>query len=314
MSTRSGLRRLVLLLLLLLVGCRSTQNGAALAPVDSPMVFRVGEMTVTEAEFRAYLERQLGPMIQQQLAQGIAPTEINAQATADAWQQTLFDRMIQDEMLLLIARQEGVGVDPGAVDEIVEDQATFAQTVGETADMPTDTSALRVQMAREQLMLEVVARHTHADMFRARHLLVATREQAEQIVADLAAGASFAALAREHSPNPRTAERAANPGWNARGIFPPEFDQAVFAAELNRPVIVESSVGYYVIEVLERQDDRPFENFAQLRGNPNIQNLYRDTFLPWYEQVRTAAEANGILEINPDFDPASVPLPFPDAP
>jgi peptidyl-prolyl cis-trans isomerase C len=140
--------------------------------------------------------------------------------------------------------------------------------------------------------------------------LVADEATADQIIADLNNGASFAELAREFSTDPGSQNNSGELGWTPRGNFVPEFEEAAFSADLNTPIKVSSQFGWHVIEVQDRELNRPFDDIEQLQGSQNGRQFVEDTFSPWYEELRGTAEANGDLEISPNFDPNSVPLPF----
>lgn len=295
-----------LLLLLTLAGCASTRNGQQVAPADSPVIVRFGGQTYTIADFEQRLQRDIGPGVADLVAQGQTREEIERLANEANVRVTIFDRMIQDLLLLDYARRNGIGADPAAVDAAV--LPMFSPDVdGSLAPM----TAQREQAAREQLVFEVIARNTRADMVKARHILVADESAAKQVLADLAAGADFAALARERSQDTGSAAKGGDLGWSPRGQFVPEFEEVAFSAPLNTPTSVQSQFGWHVIEVLAREENRAFDSFEQLRASSNAQALYEQTFVPWYEELRRQAENSGLLEIAPGFDPNSVPLPFP---
>ncbi len=294
-----------LLLLLTLAGCASTRNGQQVAPADSPVIVRFGGQTYTIADFEQRLQRDIGPGVADLVAQGQTREEIEQLANEANVRVTIFDRMIQDLLLLDYARRNGIGADPAAVDAAV--LPMFSPGVdGSLAPM----TARREQAAREQLVFEVIARNTRADMVKARHILVADESAAKQVLADLAAGADFAALARERSQDTGSAAKGGDLGWSTRGQFVPEFEEVAFSAPLNTPTSVQSQFGWHVIEVLAREN-RAFDSFEQLRASSSAQALYEQTFVPWYEELRRQAENSGLLEIAPGFDPNSVPLPFP---
>jgi peptidyl-prolyl cis-trans isomerase C len=66
----------------------------------------------------------------------------------------------------------------------------------------------------------------------ARHLLVATEEKCNEIKDQIAAGASFADMAKEHSSCP-SGRSGGDLGSFSKGQMVPEFDQVVFEQELN---------------------------------------------------------------------------------
>lgn len=298
----------VALLALALSACQSTINGQALvAPPTGPVAFRVGGATVTVADVQRRLERDIGPAVADLIGQGQTREQIEQLANENNIRSAIFDRMVQDELLMLYARRNGVGVSPAAVDE-----AALAQAPGDPGAAFVDLTEERVAAARNQLAFEVIARNTRAAMFNARHILVADQATADRLLGELRAGADFAALARQHSQDQASAAAGGELGWQPRGNFVPEFDEAGFSLPLNTPTAVASQFGVHIIEVLGREEARAFESFEQLQQSQSAQQFYEESFLPWYNQLLADAQASGELELAPGFDPNSVPLPFPE--
>ena len=104
---------LLLLLLLLLAGCASTAGGQAAAPppVESPTIFSVGATTVTLADYTSRLEADIGPALADLLAQGQSREQVEQLANDSGVRDAVFDRMLQDALLLDYARRNGIGVD-----------------------------------------------------------------------------------------------------------------------------------------------------------------------------------------------------------
>jgi peptidyl-prolyl cis-trans isomerase D len=105
---------------------------------------------------------------------------------------------------------------------------------------------------------------------RARHILIKwldeadkgrAREQANNIIKELKAGADFASKAREVSADPGSAQNGGDLGWfsNNGGMVKP-FEDAVFGASkpglLNAPV--ESEFGYHIIDVTNVKDNTAY--------------------------------------------------------
>jgi peptidyl-prolyl cis-trans isomerase C len=304
------------LLLPLLAACASTTGGRALmGEADTtPVIFRLGVEQFTVMDFERRLEAEVGAGVADLLAQGQTREQVEQLAIEADVRPIAFERMVQDALLLDYARRNGIGVDPAAVDAAVPAPSPPDPLLPvDPAAAPTPTTAeQRALVARDQLVFEVIARNTRADMIRARHVLVADEVSADEVLAALAAGADFATLARERSTDNSSAQEGGELGWSPRGDYVPEFEEAAFSAELNSPLKVQSQFGWHVLEVLERQEQRPFDSFERLRESANAQVFYEQSFLPWYETLRAEAEQSGELELAPGFDPNSVPLPFPE--
>ena len=107
---------------------------------------------------------------------------------------------------------------------------------------------------------------------RSGHILLAANPEgdedvlvkANEVIARLAAGEEFAALAEELSEDPGSASLGGDLGWNERGVFVPEFEEALFALEEpgqhTQPVLTQ--YGYHIIrlEGVRGGDMAPFKD------------------------------------------------------
>lgn len=88
----------------------------------------------------------------------------------------------------------------------------------------------------------------------ARHILVDTEEQCDDLKNQIVGGADFADVAREHSQCP-SGQRGGELGTFGRGQMVKEFEDVVFSADVG---VVEGPVqtqfGYHLIEVTQRSD------------------------------------------------------------
>ena len=88
----------------------------------------------------------------------------------------------------------------------------------------------------------------------ARHILVDTEQQCLDLKQQIADGADFAAVAKEHSNCP-SGRGGGDLGSFSKGQMVPEFDQVVFNEALNTvhgPV--KTQFGYHLLEITERTD------------------------------------------------------------
>ena len=86
----------------------------------------------------------------------------------------------------------------------------------------------------------------------ARHILVNTEEECEQLKERIAAGEDFADVARAHSTCPSKAQ-GGDLGQFGPGMMVKEFDEVVFSADLNTlQGPVKTQFGYHLLEVTSR--------------------------------------------------------------
>lgn len=89
---------------------------------------------------------------------------------------------------------------------------------------------------------------------RARHILVDTEEQCEQLKSQIEAGEDFGDVAKQHSSCP-SGHQGGDLGEFGPGQMVKEFDEVVFSGAINEvhgPV--KTQFGYHLLEVTHRTD------------------------------------------------------------
>ena len=82
------------------------------------------------------------------------------------------------------------------------------------------------------------------------------RDFAESLLDSLKKGADFATLAKKYSDDPGSAAQGGDLGFVKRGVFYPEFEAVAFSLAPNQiSGIVESPVGFHIIQLLERRGE-----------------------------------------------------------
>jgi peptidyl-prolyl cis-trans isomerase C len=105
-----------------------------------------------------------------------------------------------------------------------------------------------------------------ATQYKARHILVNTEEEAIALIAQLAAGADFAALANEHSTD-GDGTSGGDLGWLAAESMVEPFGSAVRAMEVGTysSAPVQTQYGWHVIKV-EESRDQPAPDLEAVRA------------------------------------------------
>jgi peptidyl-prolyl cis-trans isomerase C len=88
----------------------------------------------------------------------------------------------------------------------------------------------------------------------ARHILVETSEQCEDLKGQIEAGADFADLAAQHSKCP-SGQQGGALGEFSPGQMVPEFDKVVFAGDIEKihgPI--QTQFGFHLIEITSRTE------------------------------------------------------------
>ncbi len=82
------------------------------------------------------------------------------------------------------------------------------------------------------------------------------RQFAKAILDSIKNGADFTEMAKKYSEDPGSAIQGGDLGFVKRGVFYPEFEAVAFTLEANQiSDIVESPVGYHIIQMLERRGE-----------------------------------------------------------
>lgn len=88
----------------------------------------------------------------------------------------------------------------------------------------------------------------------ARHILVETQEQCEDLKTQIEGGADFAEMAQQHSKCP-SGQKGGDLGTFSLGQMVKEFDEVVFSAEVGKVQgPVQTQFGFHLIEITKRTE------------------------------------------------------------
>ena len=166
----------------------------------------------------------------------------------------LLDRMVDHQALVRLARQRGLQDDPAVKKQI--EQAT--ERVLEAALLDLDGAPKVTDDVIKARYAQVYANHPATEQVHARHILVRTEAEANQIIADLKNGAEFAALARQDSKDPDS-QNGGDLGFISRDQVSPAFADAAFALQPGQVADhpVHNEFGWHVVQVEERRTLAP---------------------------------------------------------
>ncbi len=120
--------------------------------------------------------------------------------------------------------------------------------------------ALQADLVRARMAAKVTANiGTTAEQVHAREILVKSPDTANALLAQLQAGADFATLALQYSRDLSSRAGGGDMGWFPRGVLTvPEVEQAAFSLQPGQTSgVIHSALGYHIIQVLERDPQRP---------------------------------------------------------
>ncbi len=112
-----------------------------------------------------------------------------------------------------------------------------------------------------------------AEEVHARHILVATKEEADAVKAELDAGKPFEVAAMEKTTDPSGKQNGGDLGFFSKGMMVPEFETTAFGLEIGQvSAPVQSQFGWHIIRLDEKRMTSPaaFEQVAPQLGQQMI--------------------------------------------
>ena len=263
------------LVLLTLLGLGTAQDTPA--SLD-PVVIQVGNTTETLSNFNQRFEIALRNVAAQQ---GVG-LDATTRAQFEGFKPVFLDQRATELALLGEAQARGVTVPDEDVDARVAearqnfdsdeafnealqsagfaDEAQLRQIILETDTIQAVVDALRQEVEVSDADVEAYYNENQAqfespEQVCARHILVATEEEAQSVSQELEGGADFATLAQERSTDPGSGAQGGDLGCFTQDRMVAPFAEAAFGATVDEVVgPVQTQFGYHLIKVYERRE------------------------------------------------------------
>lgn len=207
----------------------------------------------------------------------------------------LLDRVIDFKLLEVAAEDQKLGDDPEIQPALAQARANVLRDamLRKTIDARTTDEALQTQYEELKAGEGFSYEEVHA-----RHILLASEEDAKAVITDLEGGADFAELAKEKSTGP-SGPQGGDLGYFKQGQMVPEFGDAAFTMEIGSTSAepVKTQFGFHVIKVEDKRKVEPTfeETEPQIR-----QEVARTVVTELVAELREGAE---IERFNMDGSP-----------
>ena len=220
----------------------------------------IQQMGYTRMQFRQLLEQE---MLIGQLRAGVSGSGFVTDQQIERFAQ--LERQTRDFASITVA------ADSSAVQVSDEEARQYYEANTERFRSPEQVVLEYVELNKEAYFDEVEASDEElqqlyqqqignlAEQRRAAHILIEVdgtsdaeaKAQLEEIAAQLAAGGDFAALAKEHSDDPGSANEGGDLGYAGPGVYDPSFEEALYALQEGQvSVPVRSEFGWHLIKLL----------------------------------------------------------------
>lgn len=205
------------------------------------------------------------------------------------------DYLVETRLISQLAQQQHVTVGASditaAYDQLAKQpgvggQQQIEQVLRELYGM-TPTAFKR--LLGEQLLRERVEQQVFLHV-KARHILVSTEEQANQVANDLKGGKSFEDEAKQFSQDGKTRDQGGDLGLVGRGSgLPKPLEDEIFTLPVSDPpAIVKSDLGYHVVDTEERVGviDANFTDWLTAQKHERSIAVYVHTTLDWTQRQK----------------------------
>lgn len=167
--------------------------------------------------------------------------------------------MIGDQVVIMEAYKEGIDNEVEGDSNFAKQKESILLTVLYKREIADKAQVSESEMKQEY---DKGKEEVHA-----WHILVETKQEADNVYQSLKNGADFAQLATEKSIDPTVKDNAGDLGFFRWGKMVPEFQEAAFKlkeGEISRPV--KSTFGWHIIKVVEKRkvDQPPYEEAKTL--------------------------------------------------
>ena len=246
-------------------------------PTPIPLVATVNGAAISEEEFRA------------ELALYSAAQEDSPSQTESEIREIVLNDLINQTLLAQAASKAGYNVDDktlqiriaNLIEQVGDEQALQNWIESQGYRLENFEIALRRSIEAAWMRDQILAAVPEtAEQVHARQILVYDQGEANQVLRELRSGKDFATLLAIYDPH-----SMGDLGWFPRGyLIDPKLDEAAFSLQPEEfSDVIETRVGFHILQVIEREPDRLLE--------PDVRLIFQEKALQdWIETQRNLSE------------------------
>lgn len=244
-------------------------------------------------------------------AQGLIQAGKRLEIDSAEFNQVL-DQLIDVKLMAMEAESRGLDEDPSSRHrlEAAREHILGNILVDAVVEERVDEAAIRKMYDAQIAIWEL------GDEAQVRHIVAASKDEIDKVVADLNAGADFTVLASRTSIDEATRMEGGDLGYMTEGEAAPEFAKAIrttATGALSKPF--ETEMGWHVVKIDDRRKEQP-PTLEELR-EPILKHLTMMQIGEVLKELRTKSRVekqttpqNSTLEV----DPFTLDEPEPAAP
>jgi peptidyl-prolyl cis-trans isomerase C len=226
---------------------------AAAAAQDPQRLARIGDRQVTADEFRQLLRamREAGR------------TDTTLETLTPLGRERLLNALVEKDLYALAAREDGLDRREDVrfwIDQAVTEVLAKKYLEHKARQVDVSDAALRAFYDAHPDLLATPRR------VKVRHIVLASKAEADAALAEARAGREFAQLAQARSVDTATRTQGGDLGWLTRGVMVPAFEDLAFSlkrGEVGGPV--ETRLGFHVVK-LDEVDEPALPSFDAIKS------------------------------------------------
>lgn len=269
---------LTLCVALALTACSQGSGEEKTDAIEEGVVATVNDQAITQKEYDETLN-SYKMMVESQYGEGAWDTEISeGQTMGSYYESSLLDNMILEKLMVEAAGKEGITISDEDLKTQLDEFKAYFDTDEEYKTF-LEEKAMSEEYLTEALKKEFLINHYLAvkienlqptddelntlfsdlkmnEQVRARHILVATEDEAKTVIDRLNKGEKFEDLAKELSTDTGSGANGGDLDYFSYTDMVQPFSEAAFSLEIGQvSEPVQSEFGYHVIEVTDKKVD-----------------------------------------------------------
>jgi peptidyl-prolyl cis-trans isomerase C len=274
----------------LLAACNTQKQPAAPAAPDKPTVATVDGKTISQAEYDFYVK---------QLTAGKGPVQLTPEQKTQ-----VLDELVSMQLMAAQGAKDGVDSDPEVAARL---EITRMHLL---AEAESQKYLKNKQPTDQELHAEYDSAIAALDKteYHARHILVASKELAEQLTKKIKGGAKFEDVAKAQSIDTGSKVNGGDLGWFTLARMVKPFSEAVKGLKKGEmtPAPVQTQFGWHIIKLDDTRDVAP-PPFEQVKDQI-VNRIIQKKLQTYAEELKKGAKIE-IREIKDTAKQATEPAP-----